>query len=59
MNSTHNKKLYQVTKDMLFIRIGIGENIHSARACDWSGFEFPKRAFMFKNSRDGVETFLT
>ena len=58
MNSTQNKKLNQVTEDMLLIGADIGENTHFARACDWRGVEISRRAFKFKNSRKGFETFL-
>ena len=58
MNSTQNKKLNQVTEDMLLIGADIGENTHFARACDWRGVEISRRAFKFKNSREGFERFL-
>ena len=58
MNFTQNKKLNQVTEDMLLIGTDIGENTHFARACDWRGVEISRRAFQFKNSREGFETFL-
>ena len=58
MNSTQNKKLNQVTEDMLLIGADIGENTHFARACDWRGVEISRRAFKFKNNRKGFETFL-
>ena len=47
MNSTQNKKLNQVTEDMLLIGADIGENTHFARACDWRGVEISRRAFKF------------
>ena len=58
MNFTQNKKLNQVTEDMLLIGTDVGENTHFARACDWRGYEVSRRAFKFQNSREGFETFL-
>ena len=47
-----------MTEDMLLIGADIGENTHFARACDWRGVEISRRAFKFKNSREGFERFL-
>lgn len=58
MNSTQNKKLKQVTEDVLIIGTDIGEVTHYARAFDWRGFEFSKRALKFKNDGSGFVTFL-
>lgn len=58
MNSTQNKKLEQVTDETLIVGVDIGSSAHFARAMDWKGVEFTRRAFKFSNTREGFEKFL-
>lgn len=58
MNHTQNERLNQVTADTLIVGVDIGSQEHFARAFDWRGFEFSKRAFRFHNTSTGFLTFL-
>ena len=58
MNLTQNDRLNQVTADTLVVGVDIGSLEHFARAFDWRGFEFSKRAFRFKNTSIGFLSFL-
>jgi transposase len=58
MNLTQNDKLNQVTADTLVVGVDIGSQTHFARAFDWRGFEFTKRAFKFNNTKVGFLSFL-
>ena len=58
MNLTQNERLNQVTADTLVVGVDIGSQVHYARAIDWRGFEFTKRAFRFNNTGIGFLTFL-
>ncbi len=58
MNLTQNDRLNQVTAETLVIGVDIGSQEHYARAFDWRGIEFTKRAFRFSNTRVGFLTFL-
>lgn len=53
MNSTQNKKLEQVKSTTLVIGIDVGSEIHYARAFDWRGYEYSKKAFKFSNTEHG------
>ena len=53
MNSTQNKKLEQVKSTTLIIGIDVGSETHYARAFDWRGYEFSKKAFRFNNTEQG------
>ena len=39
------------------IGVDIGSEVHFARAIDFRGFEFSKRAFSFDNTKGGFEAF--
>ncbi len=58
MNLTQNDRLNQVTADTLVVGVDIGSQDHFARAFDWRGFEFSKRAFRFSNTNVGFLSFL-
>ncbi|MCR4867512.1 MAG: IS110 family transposase [Lachnospiraceae bacterium] len=58
MNLTQNDRLNQVTADTLVVGVDIGSQDHFARAFDWRGFEFSKRAFRFRNTNVGFLSFL-
>ena len=58
MNLTQNDRLNQVTADTLVVGVDIGSQEHFARAFDWRGFEFSKRAFRFSNTNVGFLSFL-
>ena len=58
MNLTQNDRLNQVTAESLVVGVDIGSQDHFARAFDWSGFEFSKRAFRFSNTNVGFLSFL-
>ena len=58
MNLTQNDRLNQVTSDTLIVGVDIGSQDHFARAFDWRGFEFSKRAFRFGNTSIGFLSFL-
>ena len=53
MNLTQNGRLNQVTAETLVVGVDIGSQEHFARAFDWRGFEFSKRAFRFSNTNVG------
>ena len=58
MNLTQNDRLNQVTAETLVVGVDIGSQDHFARAFDWRGFEFSKRAFRFSNTSVGFLSFL-
>ena len=58
MNLTQNDRLNQVTADTLVVGVDIGSQEHFARAFDWRGFEFSKRAFRFSNTQVGFLSFV-
>lgn len=58
MNLTQNDRLNQVTAETLVVGVDIGSQEHFARAFDWRGFEFSKRAFRFSNTNVGLLSFL-
>lgn len=58
MNLTQNDKLNQVTADTLVVGVDIGSQDHFARAFDWRGFEYTKRAFKFSNTGIGFLSFV-
>ena len=57
MNCTQNNKLMQITFETMVVGVDIGSEVHFARAFDFRGFEFSKRAFRFENTRDGFNAF--
>ncbi len=58
MNLTQNSRLNQVTAETLVVGVDIGSQDHFARAFDWRGFEFTKRAFRFSNTGIGFLSFI-
>ncbi len=59
MNCTQNKKLMQITPETMVVGVDIGSEVHFARAFDFRGFEFSKKAFRFENTREGFNAFDT
>ena len=59
MNCTQNNKLMQITPETMVVGVDIGSEVHFARAYDFRGFEFSKKAFRFENTRDGFNAFDT
>jgi len=59
MNSTQNKKLEQVKETTLVIGIDVGSETHYARAFDWRGYEYSKKAFRFSNTEQGFTSLMT
>lgn len=59
MNCTQNNKLMQITPETMVVGVDIGSEVHFARAIDFRGFEFSKRAFRFENTREGFNAFDT
>lgn len=57
MNCTQNNKLMQITPETMVVGVDIGSEVHFARAFDFRGFEFSKKAFRFENTRDGFNSF--
>lgn len=57
MNYTQNKKIAQVTEKTLVVGIDVGSESHFARAFDWRGYEYSKKAFQFSNTEEGFEKF--
>lgn len=58
MNYTQNKKIEQVTETTLVIGIDVGSEFHYARAFDWRGYEYSKKAYKFSNTISGFTEFL-
>lgn len=58
MNLTQNDRLNQVTSETLVVGVDIGSQDHFARAFDWRGIEFTRRAFRFNNTGTGFLSFL-
>jgi len=59
MNCTQKNKLMQITPETMVVGVDIGSEVHFARAVDFRGFEFSKRAFRFENTREGFNAFDT
>ena len=57
MHYTQNQKIEQVTSSTLVIGVDIGSKAQYARAFDWRGIEFTRKAFRFMNSHDGFNQF--
>ena len=53
MNYTQNEKIAQVTESTLVVGIDVGSESHYARAFDWRGYEYSKKAFQFSNTAEG------
>ena len=54
-SNTQNKKIKEVTEKTLVVGIDVGSEFHYARAFDWRGIEFSKKAFRFDNTEAGFE----
>ena len=52
-NSTRAKKLHQVSEHHLIIGVDIGSEKNYARAMNWRGEEYTKKAFFFPNNEKG------
>ena len=57
MNTKQNERISQVSSDTLVIGVDIGEEKHYARAFDYRGLEFSRRALSFSNSAAGFNIF--
>ena len=57
MNTKQNERISQVSSDTLVIGVDIGEEKHYARAFDYRGLEFSRRALSFSNSAAGLNIF--
>ncbi|SFV05309.1 IS110 family transposase [Butyrivibrio sp. INlla21] len=55
--TTQNKKIEAITENTLVVGIDVGSEKHYARAFDWRGIEFSKKAFAFDNTEQGFLTF--
>jgi len=55
--NTQNAKLETITEKTLVVGIDIGSETHFARAFDWRGYEYSKKAFMFSNTEAGFASF--
>lgn len=53
MNYTQNEKIAQVKETTLVVGIDVGSEFHYARAFDWRGYEYSKKAFKFSNTEAG------
>ena len=58
MNYTQNEKIAQVTETTLVVGIDVGSEFHFARAFDWRGHEYSKKAFKFSNTKGGFMEFM-
>lgn len=58
MNYTQNEKILQVGEENLIVGIDVGSNKHYARAFDWRGLEYGKKAIGFTNDAEGFADFL-
>ena len=58
MNYTQNEKILQVKEGDLIVGIDVGSIKHYARAFDWRGIEYTKKAFIFTNDAEGFAGFL-
>ncbi|HEY9062805.1 MAG TPA: hypothetical protein VIO64_20250 [Pseudobacteroides sp.] len=52
MNLTQNKKLIQITPGTMVVGVDVGRKVHYARAFDFRGFEFLKKALAFSNTKE-------
>jgi len=56
--NTQNAKIAVITEKTLIVGIDIGSEMHYARAFDWRGYEYSKKAFKFSNTEAGFISFL-
>ena len=54
-SNAQHKKIKEVTEKTLVVGIDVGSEFHYARAFDWRGIEFSKKAFRFDNTEAGFE----
>lgn len=59
MNFTQNKKIEQVKETTLVIGIDVGSETHYARAFDWRGYEYSKKALKFSNTEQGFASLMS
>lgn len=55
--NTQNAKIAGITEKTLVVGIDIGSETHYARAFDWRGYEYSKKAFIFSNTEAGFISF--
>ena len=55
--NTQNAKIVDITEKTLVVGIDIGSETHFARAFDYRGIEYTKKAFEFSNSEAGFHEF--
>lgn len=58
MYYTQNEKILQVGEENLIVGIDVGSEKHYARAFDWRGMEYTKKAYVFTNDAEGFAGFL-
>ena len=58
MYYTQNEKLLQVGEEKIIVGIDVGSEKHYARAFDWRGLEYSKKAYVFTNDAEGFAGFL-
>lgn len=56
--NTQNAKIAGITEKTLIVGIDIGSEMHYARAFDWRGYEYSKKAFVFSNTEAGFMSFM-
>jgi len=56
--NTQNAKIAGITEKTLVLGIDIGSDMHYARAFDWRGYEYSKKAFPFSNTEAGFQSFM-
>ena len=56
-SKTQNKKIEAINEKTLVIGIDVGSETHYARAFDYRGIEYSKKAFKFGNNETGFEMF--
>lgn len=56
--NTQNAKIETIKEKTLVVGIDVGSETHYARAFDWRGYEYSKKAFPFSNTEAGFVSFL-
>ena len=56
-NNTQNAKIAAISEKTLVVGIDIGSETHFARAFDYRGIEYTKKAFEFSNTEAGFQDF--
>lgn len=57
MYYTQNEKILQVGEEKIIVGIDVGSEKHHARAFDWRGMEYSKKAYVFTNDAEGFASF--